>query len=119
MKFKKKIAFSGMAMVVILGALMLGAGPGHSQEKAAIQPASGLRFEVSFPAGARSEPITGRIYAIISRDNKRELRFQTGFTGVPIWGQNIFAQKPGEPGIIDVESFGHPLKSIKDIPRGE
>ena len=119
MKFKKTIAFSGLAFVVALGVFLMGAGPGYSQKTTPSGVQAGLRFEVTFPPEARSEPTTGRIYAIITRDNKREPRFQTGFTGVPIWGQNIFAQRPGEPGTIDVESFGHPLRSIKDIPPGE
>ncbi len=86
-----------------------------------------LRFEVSFPEEVVSEieefglkvPITGRVYAIISRSDERELHFQTGYLGVPIWGQNVYSLKPGEPGIIDEQSFGYPLRSIKDIPPGD
>ena len=80
---------------------------------------SQLKFEISFSEQAHSEPITGRVYAIISRNNNREPRFQTGYTGVPIWGNNIFALKPGEGAIINEDIFGYPLKSIKDIPSGE
>ena len=82
------------------------AAPGHST----------FQFEISFSEQARSEPITGRVYAIISKNDRREPRFQTGYTGVPIWGKNIYSLKPGEVVIIDEEVFGYPLKSIKDIP---
>lgn len=78
-----------------------------------------LEIEVTFPAEAHSKPITGRVYAIISRNNDRELYFQTGYTGVPIWGKNIYALKPGQGAIIDDEVFGYPLESIRDIQPGE
>jgi len=80
---------------------------------------SAVKFEISFSEGARSEPITGRVYAIISTSNNRELRFQTGFTGAPIWGKNIYDLKPGEAATIDNETFGYPLESIDDIPPGK
>jgi len=79
----------------------------------------GLKFEVSYPAETHGDPITGRVYAIISRSDERDLRFQTGFTGVPIWGQNVAALKPGVAGIINEGAYGYPLESIRDIPAGE
>ncbi len=78
-----------------------------------------LKFEISFPADAHGESITGRVYAIISSNDEEELRFQTGFTGVPIWGQNVEGLKPDAAGIIDGDSYGYPLESTKDIPAGE
>ncbi len=80
---------------------------------------SHLTFEISFPRQSHQEPITGRVYAIISKSKEKEPRFQTGYTGVPIWGENVVSLKPGEGGIIDVESFGYPLRSLADIPAGE
>lgn len=80
---------------------------------------SDIKFEISFSEQAHLEPITGRVYTIISRNKDRELRFQTGYTGVPLWGKNIYALKPGKGAIIDSEVFGYPLKSTKDIPSGE
>lgn len=88
-------------------------------EESAAQNKSGLKFEISFPAKAHPEPITGRVYAIISKNKNRELRFQTGFTGVPIWGMNIYSLEAGKAAVIDEDAFGYPLKSIKDIPPGE
>lgn len=83
------------------------------------QNRSGLKFEVSFLSKAHSEAITGRVYAIISENSRRELRFQTGYTGVPIWGKNIYGLKPGEGAIIDEGDFGYPLESVSEIPPGE
>ena len=92
---------------------------GFLSKEAFAQNEDNLKFEISFPADAHGEPITGRVYAIVSINDKEELRFQTGFTGVPIWGQNVTGLKPGEAGIIDGDSYGYPLESTKDVPAGE
>jgi len=81
-----------------------------------------LKFSVSFPSKTHSDPITGRIYVIISKDGSREPRLQTGFdlaTGIPIWGKNVYTLKPGETALIDERVFGFPLESIGEIPPGE
>jgi hypothetical protein len=79
-----------------------------------------LRFEITFPEDAHPEPITGRIYVILSRQDDEEPRLKVGWTeGIPLWGKSINALKPGDSGIIDGETFGFPLKSISDIPPGE
>ncbi len=109
---------------IILGALFLAWALGGVTVAAA---STDLRFEVTFPESVVDAvqqfnlqvPITGRVYAIISRNDDKELRFQTGYTGVPIWGQNVYSLAPGEPGVIDDQSFGYPLRSIGDIPPGE
>jgi len=80
---------------------------------------SGLKFEVSFPSRAHGKPITGRVYVMISRNDRREPRFQVGMTGVPIWGKSITALKPGEGAVIDETVFGYPLENINEIPPGE
>jgi hypothetical protein len=100
---------------------------GPSEEKHLSSPPPGLKFEIFFPENVIDEitnfglqsPITGRVYAIISRNQEREPRFQTGFTGVPIWGKNVYSLEPGEAVLIDEGVFGYPLESIKDIPPGE
>lgn len=89
--------------------------------------APGLRFEISYSSKIVEQirefnlqvPITGRVYAIISRRDAKEPRFQTGNTGVPIWGKNVHSLKPGESAIIDAGVFGYPLESIADIPSGD
>ena len=56
---------------------------------------------------------------MLSKDEKREPRFQVRRRGAPFWGQNVSALKPGDSGIIDGDSFGFPLQSIREIPPGE
>ncbi len=92
---------------------------GFSSASALMMKNSSLKFVISFPEEAHAGPIKGRAYIIISRNNRRELRFQTGYTGVPIWGKNVDGLLLGEEAIIDGDVFGYPLKSINDIPPGE
>ena len=103
----------------IAGFVFIATSFGLNTRQISAQDRNAFKFEISFPAKAHSEPITGRVYAIISKNKKRELRFQTGYTGVPIWGKNIYALKPGERAIIDDVVFGYPLESISEIPPGK
>jgi len=80
---------------------------------------SPLKFEISFTSSTHLNDITGRVYVIISKDDSREPRFQTGYTGVPIWGKNIYLLKPGEGVIIENDVVGYPLDCISEIPAGE
>jgi hypothetical protein len=77
------------------------------------------RFEVSFPVAAHAEPVTGRIYVMVSRTNEREPRLQIGRTGVPFFGRDVEALVPGETGIIDATDLGAPVASLRDIPAGD
>ncbi len=110
---KTAALFCAMLFVVLSWNIGFADGNTHLNEKCP------FTFEITFPKTVYNEPITGRVYAIISRHDDRELRFQTGFTGVPIWGKNIIKLKPGEGAVIDDAVFGYPLENIRDIPAGE
>jgi len=88
-----------------------------------ILPASGqsssLQFEVSFSGNIHTDVITGRVYVMISTNNRREPRYQVGVRGVPVWGMNVKNLRPGEGAVIDEQVFGYPLESIRDIPAGD
>jgi hypothetical protein len=79
------------------------------------------RFEISFANAAHAGPITGRAYVAITRtsDGQRTPIQQTGETGVPLFGVNLDNAAPGQTIVIDANTFGHPVRSIRDIPRGE
>ena len=81
--------------------------------------AQGFRFEISFPTAAHAQPITGRVYIMISRDNEREPRLQISRTGVPFFGRDITQLKPGQPAVIDTTDLGTPVNSLSDIPPGD
>ncbi len=80
---------------------------------------AGFHFEVSFPAAAHAEPITGRVFVMISRDSDREPRLQTGRTGVPLFGRDVEQLKPGQAAIIDATDLGTPINSLLDVPAGD
>jgi hypothetical protein len=79
------------------------------------------RFDVSFSKSAHGAPITGRVYVALSRtsDPQRTPIRQTGETGVPLFGVNIDNVAAGQTVTIDARTFGHPVRSLRDIPRGE
>ena len=60
-----------------------------------------LRFEISFPAAAHAEPVTGRVYVMISRTDAPEPRLQVGRTGTPFFGRDVEAVVPGQAALID------------------
>ena len=82
---------------------------------AAAQP----HFEISFTKAAHAEPITGRVYVAISRTNDRPPIQQVGETGAPLFGANIESLAAGTIARIDDGAFGHPVQSLRDLPRGE
>lgn len=79
------------------------------------------RVEVSFSRAARATPITGRVYIAISRtsDAQHTPIEQVGETGVPLFGVDVQGLAPGARAVIDAGTFGHPVRSLRDLPRGE
>lgn len=82
---------------------------------------SRLRFEISFSPSARTEPITGRVFVMISKTDEREPRLQAGSwsRSVPFFGMDVENLNPGEAVIIDEKVLGFPPKSLLDIPKGD
>ena len=82
------------------------------------------RFEITFPKQAHAEPITGRVYVALSRTSDARNGSntpiqQTSETGVPLFGVNVSNLSPGARAVIDANAFGFPVRSLKDIPKGE
>jgi hypothetical protein len=88
-------------------------------DRARTPPRATFRFEISVPAAAHPEPITGRVYVMISRDNEREPRLQISRTGVPFFGRDIEQLKPGQAAVIDLTDPGTPVDSLAEIPPGD
>ncbi len=85
-------------------------------------PALAQRFEVSFPASVHAQPITGRVFVMISRTAApREPRQQVGFwmQETPFFGADVAQLQPGQAAVIDDRTLGYPLKSLKEIPAGD
>lgn len=79
------------------------------------------RFEISFPTTLNNEPITGRVFVIISKHNRVEPRLQAGSynSSVPFYGLDVNALKAGENAVIDAFVLGHPVESLSRLPAGE
>jgi hypothetical protein len=84
-------------------------------------PSSKLRFEISFPSSVHPEAITGRVFVMITKDEKREPRLQAGSwnRSVPFFGLDVESMKPGEVAVIDESILGYPPKSLSKIPPGD
>jgi hypothetical protein len=113
-------------------ALLLGACLAHAEPpKAGEKPE--LKFQISFPAAAHAGSLTGRVFLIFSRSIEHcgpaneaaapaescEPRLQVSRIGVPFFGRDVTALKPGEPATIDNSDLGSPLAHLRDVPAGD
>ncbi len=81
---------------------------------------SPLQFSISFPTSVRSEPLTGRVFVIVTKTNQPEPRIQLLSEGAPpFFGEDVTNLKPGQDAIIDADVPGYPLASLKDLPAGD
>ena len=83
--------------------------------------AAETRFEISFPASLNGEPITGRVFVMISKNNRSEPRLQAGSyqASVPFYGVDVDALKPGASAVIDGSTLGYQVESLSQLPAGE
>jgi hypothetical protein len=79
-----------------------------------------LQFTISFPASLRSQPLTGRLFVIITRTNQLEPRIQLLSEGAPpFFGKDVTNLQPGQDAIIDADVPGYPLRTLRDLPAGD
>lgn len=78
-----------------------------------------MRFRVRADAAVLNEPVTGRVYVMISRTDEREPRQQIGRTGVPFFGHDVERLAPGEFAVIDGSELGFPVDRMADLPAGD
>jgi hypothetical protein len=90
----------------------------------AAEPVAALRFELSFPASARSEPADGRVFVILSRTDDPEPRLQFGKDGeqyrsTPFFGEDVEGLKPGQWTAVGGGALGYPVARLADVPPGD
>jgi hypothetical protein len=92
---------------------------GSALARTALQ--SGPRFEVELSAAAPAEPVTGRVFLIVTRDSAKEPRFQAGarYLGAPFFGVDVEQLQPESKVVIDASTPGYPVRSLRDIPAGD
>ena len=80
-----------------------------------------IRFGVSFTQDSSEEPLDGRILLMVSSLTEGEPRFKIndGANTQMIFGIDVNGMQPGETAVIDENVFGYPVKSIREIPKGE
>ncbi|HEY4132626.1 MAG TPA: hypothetical protein VGM50_18580, partial [Gemmatimonadaceae bacterium] len=83
-----------------------------------IDPAS-IKFDISVPATAHAEAITGRVYIMLSKTQSPEPRTQVGRLGIPFFGHDVMALAAGHNATIDATELGHPVWDMRDIPAGD
>src|SRR5580704_3596978 len=103
-----------ISVAVLVAALVLGCraqGPAGSP----------LRVAVTFPSTLHADPITGRVFVLITRDSGPEPReLAGGFgTNVAMYGVDVSALKPGEAGVVSDTTPGFPLATLRDLPAGD
>jgi hypothetical protein len=112
---ESSVSYAAVLAIAVLAAL---GAPSSACPKT---PLSGLRFQISFPASAHAEPITGRVFVVISNRERPEPRLQAGFWGdtSPLFGADVELLKPEKTTVIDGTTLGYPPTSLADIPAGD
>lgn len=110
-------AMQAMCIAAIL-ALVAGAN-------ANAQAKGGLRIAVTYPAekldgSSRTAGLDGRLMVILSSDSTSEPRYQISYSlgAQPGFAIDVDGWKAGETRYIDASSFGFPVASLRDLPRG-
>jgi S-formylglutathione hydrolase FrmB len=86
------------------------AGRTAASRKPAGGPATGLGFEITYPAALQSEPITSRVYVFLEpQGSDAEPRSGPNwFRPQPFYAVDVVSWKPGEPLRIDARADGFP-----------
>ena len=113
--FSRPAAF---AFVWVLALSASSSAPAFAQPRP--QPAPAIRFEITVPAAIRPEPVTGRVYIMITRNGEREPRLQPHqVDGIPFIGRDVGKLAPGAAAAIDQGDPGFPVATLRDIPDGD
>lgn len=80
----------------------------------------GQQVRVTLPATSATAPIDGRLLVYISADTTGEPRFQLGdaVTTAQVFGVDMEAWRLGSATTVDVNAFGYPVRSLRDLPPG-
>jgi len=83
--------------------------------------AADQQFEISFPASAHAEAITGRVFVAVTRHADPEPRLQVaGWQRcTPLFGVDVEQLKPGNSAQINGSTLGYPPHSLRELPAGD
>src|SRR5512133_3382476 len=94
----------------------------NAQAAPAQQPAGAIaRISVAFPASLHAEPITGRVFVFVSRNEAPEPRLRAGdwMHQEQFLGADVNDWKPGAPASVGPKTLGYPLGSLAQLPPGD
>jgi hypothetical protein len=82
--------------------------------------AADVRFKISLPAGTQ-QPVTGRVFVIITRADTPEPRLQIGSwrQRVEFLGRDVQGLEAGQAVYLDSLTLGYPLRSVRELPAGD
>ena len=82
--------------------------------------AADTRFRITLPSGY-GQPVTGRVFIIVSRIDNPEPRLQVGFwrSRAELLGRDVDAMQPGSSTALDQLTLGYPLRSVRELPAGD
>ena len=83
--------------------------------------AASVKFEISFPRSLHAQPVTGRVFLVISKENSPDPRLQAGFWGdtAPVFGMDVNDLGPGQVAVVDGGTLGYPTRSLNEIPAAD
>lgn len=84
-------------------------------------PAAAQTFAVKLPDSLAKQAMNGRLFLLISDNNKSEPRFQisNGPGSQQMFGVNVDDWKPGTKRTVGATAFGYPVERLAGFPAGE
>lgn len=76
-----------------------------------------MEFELSFSATVHPGPITGRVFLILTRNEKSKPRLQ--LFDIPVFSADVSQLEAGATVLIDADTPGFPIRSLAEMPAGE
>jgi enterochelin esterase-like enzyme len=79
-------------------------------------------FQIQFDSVVHPQPITGRVFVILSRKDTLEPRIQAGSwrtSETLLFANDVEQWQPGQAKIIDAATLGYPFKSLTEVPPGD
>ncbi len=116
------MVLGGLKPSLLILPLILGFGVADiAAAQATNRPKARLRFEVSFSADRRGQPADGRVFVMLSKDEKEEPRLEISYrvNSQQILGVDVDQLAPSKAAVIDRTTPGFPLESLDQIPAGD
>jgi hypothetical protein len=79
----------------------------------------GPRFEISVSPAISEQPLTGRMFLVLTDSDVAEPRLQVGRYGPPLFGVDFEELAPGESVVVDADTLGWPAESLAEVAPGE